>query len=76
MLVNRLPELLKARKITIQEVAKGTGLAYGTVRHVVMGHTDRIDLNTIDKLCGYFQVQPDRLFRWVPDAPKEANHGD
>lgn len=66
--------LLDAKKKSPLQVAKEAGLAYGTVRHLVMDHSDRFDKATLDKLCAYFGVQLNELFEWVPTpGPKPAS---
>lgn len=66
MLVNKLPELVAARGVNIQDVAKATGLNYGTVRHLILGHSDRFDKKTLARMCAYFGVQLNEIFEWVP----------
>lgn len=68
VLVNKLPELLERRGESMAHVAEATGLAYGTVRHLVLGHTDRFDKKTLDVLCSHFGVQLNEMFEWVPNA--------
>ncbi len=74
MIVNRLSRLMGERRLSIQDVAEGTGLAYSGVHALYHAKARRLDLETLNKLCNYFGVGPGELFEWTPDA-QATGHG-
>lgn len=69
VIVNRLSRLMGERRLSIQDVAAGTGLAYSGVHALYHATARRLDLETLNKLCNYFGIGPGELFEWTPDAP-------
>ncbi|WP_110519266.1 helix-turn-helix domain-containing protein [Herpetosiphon llansteffanensis] len=61
----RLRQLLNDRDLSMYAVAKGTGLTYPTIYNLATKPIARIDIETIDKLCAFLQIQPGDLFVWV-----------
>lgn len=53
--------------LTLRELAEATNLALSTVTGLTSGRAKRIDFETIDKLCTYFNVQPGELLAWEAD---------
>lgn len=52
----RKKELERGEIITIQEVAKTTGLNWETVDNLKAGRTTRYDTEVLDKICQFFDV--------------------
>jgi putative transcriptional regulator len=52
------------RRLNIQQVAAGTGLTRKTVGDLYHAKTTRIDLDTLNRLCAYFDVEPGQIFEW------------
>jgi DNA-binding Xre family transcriptional regulator len=50
------------------DVAAGAKLPPSVVNGLVTGRQQRVDFKTIDRLCGFFKIQPGELFVWEPDA--------
>jgi putative transcriptional regulator len=48
--------LLGERKLKISDVARDTGINRGTLTRLYYETTERIELEVIDQLCGYFGV--------------------
>jgi len=69
LLINRLSRLMGERRLTMQDVARGTGLSRKTVGELYHGTSTRIDLETLDKLCAFFLVGPEQIFEWAPTPP-------
>lgn len=67
MIRNRVAELLGARRQKMADLARGTGLSRNTVQRLYHGSADRIDLDTVDRLCRYFGVGVGEIFVYVPD---------
>ena len=73
---NRFSSLLADRRIKEQrnipltEVEKETGISYPTLLGWANNTVKRFDIQTIDRLCQYFNVEPGKLFEYVPnDSP-------
>lgn len=76
MIQSRLPELKLAkerelgRKLPYRTLAEETGLAIGTLQRLMetSGEIERIDGNTLSRLCDYFGVGLGDLLVYVPVA--------
>lgn len=53
---NKLSEVMGRRRLKISDVVEGTGLARNTVAELYHGRAKRIDLETIDRLCTFLEV--------------------
>ena len=69
LLVNRLSRLMGDRRLNIQAVADGTGLTRKTIHDLYHNKSVQIHLDTLDKLCAFFQVSPNDVFEWQPTPP-------
>ena len=69
MLRLRVAEVMHARGLTAFALSKGSGLAYATAYRIsrTSAGFGRLDVNTLNRLCEYFNVQPGELIEWVPD---------
>ena len=75
VLVNRLSRLMGERRLSIAEVARGSGVSYRALYDLYHDKTRRIDFETIDRLCAYFRVGTEQILEWQPDpgpAPGES----
>jgi putative transcriptional regulator len=63
MIKIRLDELLAERKVSLYEVAKATEIEYTTLHRYKTGKTQGVQLLHVEKLCKYFQIAPDSLFK-------------
>ncbi|HEX9054952.1 MAG TPA: helix-turn-helix transcriptional regulator [Gemmatimonadales bacterium] len=63
-------ELMQARGITAYALSRGTDLAYPSAYRLSRagGSFGRLHAQTLDRLCQFFEVQPGKLIRWVPNA--------
>jgi len=62
------------RNISLQEVAKATGIARKTLYAWEANRVNRFDTPVINALCQYFGVKPGELFEYIEDekpAPKK-----
>lgn len=64
----KVHELMTARGITAYRLCQETSLTYPTAYRLsrVGGRFRRLQAETLDQLCRFFQVQPGRLLEWVP----------
>ena len=56
MIVNRLSRLLGERRMSVRELQRRTGLAYATVYNLYSGKSNRVDFETLDKICDALDV--------------------
>ena len=75
VLKNRLSRLMGERRVTMQDVVRGTGLARQTVTDLYHDKSARIDLATLNRLCEFFDVGPEQIFERVPDTAAPASKG-
>lgn len=70
----RLHELLRQReerenrRIRFNEIAQATGISPNTLTPLFNNQTDRVSLETLAKLCGYFHCTPADLMRYQEQA--------
>ena len=62
MIKCHLSRILGERKLKISEVARETGLHRNTLTLLFDETAERVDLNTIDVLCKYFECSVGDLF--------------
>ena len=66
VLINRLSRLMGERRVSMQEVARATGLSYTTVFQLYHDRSTRYDKDTLDSLCSYFGVGIEHILEWTP----------
>lgn len=57
MIKCNLSKLMGEKKVNIQEVHEGTGLNRNTISNLYHEKVTRIDFDTIDKLCTFFNCK-------------------
>ncbi len=65
MIKCNLSLLMGKKKVNIQQVHKETGLTRNTISNLYHENYKRIDFQTIDKLCEYFDCQVGELLERV-----------
>jgi putative transcriptional regulator len=59
------------RKLKISDVARDTGLHRNTITLLYQETANRVDLDAINALCSYFDINVGDLFEYLPeDASK------
>lgn len=58
MIELKLHELLAKKEITLYRFCKDTKISYQQGSYLVKNKTNRIDFNTIEKICNYFDCKP------------------
>ncbi len=71
VIVNRLSRLMGDRRLNIQAVADGTGLTRKTIHDLYHNKSVQIHLETLDKLCAFFQVGPEQIFEFQPTPEQQ-----
>lgn len=72
MLINRLSRLMGERRVTMQDVARATGLSRQTIHDLYHDRSTRIDLETLNRLCNFFGVPTSEVFEWAPEPAAPA----
>ena len=67
MIKCHLSRLMGERKVRVADVARDTGLHRNTVTLLYKETATQVDLDTIDRLCAYFDCGVGALFEFVPD---------
>ena len=69
MLRNNLAKLMIDRGVTATQLFNDTGIARSTISKISNNNTDKISLQTIDKICNYLEVYPSEFFDfWAYDV--------
>jgi len=63
-----LSRLMGERKLKISDVARDTGLHRNTVTLLYQETATRVDLEAINSLCKFFDVDVGQLFEFVDDS--------
>ena len=67
MIKCRLSTLMGERKLKISDVSRETGLHRNSVTLLYQETADRVDLETINRLCAFFKCQVGDLLVYSPD---------
>lgn len=68
MIKCHLSRLMGERKLKISDVARDTGLHRNTVTLLYQETATRVDLDAINSLCKFFDVNVGQLFEFVDDS--------
>lgn len=66
MLRNNLAKLMIDRGISATQLFNDTGIARSTISKISNNKTDKISIQTIDKLCNYLNISPSDFFDFIP----------
>ena len=58
-------------KLSVTKMAEESGLSINVFQRLINNASDRIDFDTIDKLCAYFDCSIGDLFEYVPGQAQE-----
>jgi DNA-binding Xre family transcriptional regulator len=65
MIINRLPELLEQKEISIRTLAKDTGVTYSTIWAMVHSRRRSVQLEILDAVCEVLSLQPGDIYRRI-----------
>jgi len=68
-----LSRLMGEHKMNISDVARATGVHRNMVTLLYQETASRVDLESINRLCAFFNVQVGELFEFIPDAGKRKS---
>lgn len=66
MIVIKLDDLIWERKTTAGAIAKATGLGNSTISKLRNSKNTNVSINTLDKLCKYFDCKLTDLIDYIP----------
>ena len=66
MIVIKLDDLIWERRTTSEEIVKATGLGSSTISKLRNSKNANISLNTLDKLCKYFNCKLTDIIDFIP----------
>lgn len=77
MIKCHLSRLLGERKLKISDIARETGINRVTLTRLYYETSERVDLDVLDQLCKYFDVEVHGILERVtgpaaPGLPREA----
>ena len=55
------------KRITITEVAKSTGMSASTISNLYNEKVKRLDFDTLEKLCEFFNCNIEDIIEYIPD---------
>lgn len=74
---NRIRALMGEReaetgqRVTAKAICQATGITEKTLSRLINNETARIDFETLERLCAYFNCQPGDILIWISeDAEK------
>jgi DNA-binding Xre family transcriptional regulator len=69
-------DLMARRGITAYALSRGAKLSYPSAYRLSRpgGRFGRLNADTLDRLCGFFQVQPGALIEWRADGRQRGPH--
>jgi len=73
MIKCHLSVIMGAKKLKISDLERATGLHRNSITLLYKETATRIDLNTIDKLCEFFECKVSDLFEYIPDDEEERS---
>ncbi len=59
------------RKVTLRRVSEATGITYPNLSRLELGKTERIEFETLEKLCDYYGVAVGDLLHYDTTAGVE-----
>jgi DNA-binding Xre family transcriptional regulator len=65
-------DLMARRGISAYALSRGANLSYPSAYRLSRpeGRFQRLNAETLDRLCSFFQVQPGALLKWSPDGKR------
>ena len=62
-------EFRERRRVTVQELAHGTGITRNTLSKMLNQHGASVRSENLDRLCAYFHCRIEQLIEYIPDSP-------
>ena len=65
----KLMNILSERKINKRQLSEAIGIKANTMS--ALSKNRNVNMETINRICEYLQVQPSEIMEWIPDAEYE-----
>ena len=66
MIIIKLDDLIWERRTTAKDIAKATGIGSSTISKLRNSKNTNISINTLDKLCKYFNCKLTDIIDYLP----------
>ena len=70
MIKIHLSKIMGEKKLKIADIVKETGINRGTITRMYHETAQRVELDVLDKLCGYFNCQVSDLLERIEEENK------
>lgn len=67
MIKCHLSRIMGEKRLKISDITKDTGINRGTITRLYHETAKRVELDVLDKLCGYLECSVDELLEFVDD---------
>lgn len=61
-------EQAEKRRLTYRELSEKTGISTNSISKIANDQFSMIGLKTLNALCNFFQVGPEKILLWTPDG--------
>lgn len=68
----KLMNLLSEKKINKRQLSEAIGIKANTMS--ALSKNRNVNMETINRICEYFCVQPSEIMEWIPDAEYNAQN--
>ena len=63
---DKLMDILSERKMNKRQLSEAIGIKANTMS--ALSKNRNVNMETINRICEYLQVQPSEIMEWIPDA--------
>ena len=63
---NKLMNILSERQMNKRQLSEAIGIKANTMS--ALSKNRNVNMETINRICEYLQVQPSEIMEWIPDA--------
>ena len=70
----KLMNILSERKINKRQLSEAIGIKANTMS--ALSKNRNVNMETINRICEYLQVQPSEIMEWIPDAEYEKANAE
>ena len=68
MIINRLPQLMAQKGISIRQLSQLTAVTYTTIRAIYHSERRRVQLEILGAICQALGIQPGDIYQYVPEG--------
>ncbi|MFO6424169.1 helix-turn-helix domain-containing protein [Motilimonas sp. KMU-193] len=68
MLKCHLSKIMGEKRLKIADVARDTGINRGTITRLYNEEATRVELEVIEKLCAYLDIEVGQLFEFIKES--------